>query len=133
MFFSMPYLPEISTNHSHIRSRRDGRPVLKREARLWKMVLTQKVGLWIDEQGIQLEPGKRVIIRLTARFPRQPGQKPDGDNFLKVAQDSIADAFGLGQRGDYMFLAQVASVSHDDPNGGELIYEVIPNAEPEEN
>lgn len=131
MFFSMPYLPEASVNHSHTRSRHTGQPILKREAQVWKNVLRQKVTYWIDELNIRLEPDQTVTIRLSARFPKRPGQKPDGDNFLKLAQDSIADAFGVGQRGDYRFLAQVVSVSHDDPEG-ELIYEVIPNAqEPE--
>ena len=128
MFFSMPYLPEVSVNHSHTRNRHTGQPILKREAAQWKNILRQKVTCWIDEQDIRLEPDKQVIIRLTARFPRRPGGKPDGDNFLKIAQDGIADAFGVGQRGDYRFLAQVAAVSHDDLEGGELIYEVIPNA-----
>ena len=128
MFFSMPYLPEVSVNHSHTRNKHTGRPVLKREAQAWKNVLRQKVAYWIDEHGIQLEPEQTVIIRLTARFPKRGGQKPDGDNFLKLAQDSIADAFGVGQRGDYRFLAQVVSVCHDDPEG-ELIYEVLINAQ----
>lgn len=132
MFFSMPYLPEVSVNHSHTRSRSTGRPVLKREAGVWKNVLRQKVTFWIDEHDIRLEPDQPLIIRLTARFPRKGGQKPDGDNFLKLAQDAIADAFDVGQRGDYRFLAQVVSVSHDDPEG-ELIYEVIPNAQEEAN
>jgi Holliday junction resolvase RusA-like endonuclease len=128
VFFSMPYLPEVSVNHSHTRSRHTGQPVLKREAQVWKNVLRQKVAYWIDEHHLQLAPGQQVIIRLDARFSRRPGQKPDGDNFLKLAQDSIADAFGVGQRGDWRFLAQVASVSHNDPEG-ELIYEVLINAQ----
>ncbi len=128
MFFSMPYLPEVSVNHSHTRNRHTGRPVLKHEAAAWKNVLRQKVAYWIDEQGIRLQPEQIVTIRLTARFPKRTGQKPDGDNFLKLAQDAIADAFGVGQRGDYRFLAQVVNVSHDDPEG-ELIYEVLINAQ----
>lgn len=130
VFFSMPYLPQVSVNHSHTRNRHTGQPILKREAAQWKNILRQKVTYWIDERHIQLDPTKQVIIRLDARFPRRPGQKQDGDNFLKLAQDAVADAFGVGQRGDHCFLAQVRAVRHDDPEG-ELIYEVIPNADPE--
>ncbi len=128
MIFIMPYLPEVSVNHSHLRSRSTGRPVLKREAEQWKMVLRQKVMLWIDEEKLSLAPGQTVIVRLTAHFPARPGQKQDGDNHLKLAQDSIAEAFGVGQRGDYGFLAQVVEVTHVHQEGGELIYEVIINA-----
>lgn len=128
MLFSMPYLPQASANHSHTRNRHTGQPVLKRQAAEWKNVLRQMVTVWIDEQNIELDPDKQVIINLYAKFPRKRGQKPDGDNFLKLSQDAIAEAFGVGQRGDYRFLARVKSVRHDD-RVGELIYEVIPNAQ----
>ena len=58
MQFTMPYLPEVSVNHSHTRSRHTGQPVLKRAAAQWKNILRQQVTVWIDEQSIQLEPDK---------------------------------------------------------------------------
>lgn len=124
MIFQMPYLPEVSVNHSHTRNRYTGRPILKREAQQWKNVLRQQVTYWIDEQRIKLDSSQKVVIKLRAHFPRQRGSKPDGDNFIKLAQDSIADAFGVGQRGDHRFLSQVVEVSHDNTNGGELVYEI---------
>jgi hypothetical protein len=72
---------------------------------------------YLPEVSINHSPIRR---RQTGRFPRRSGPKPAGDNFLKPAQDSIAHAFGRGQRGDFRFLAQVVV------RGGELIYEVIP-------
>jgi hypothetical protein len=39
------------------------------------------------EVSINHSPIRR---RQTGRFPRRSGQKPAGDNFLKLAQDSIA-------------------------------------------
>lgn len=131
MIFTMPYTPEASVNHSHMRSRSTGRPIKKPEAKKWQMVLTQMVRTWADEQGIILPPGGHVVIWLTAEFPKQSGTRPNADNFLKVAQDSIAE--GLGTDDDiYPFRARVKAESYDQPpHQGNLHYEVLINAQEE--
>jgi len=106
VIFSMPYLPEVSVNHSHTRSRSTGQPVKKTEAKKWQLLLAHQVRTWADEQGVRLEPGRAVIIWLTAEFPCQAGTRPNPDNFLKLAQDAIAE--GLGTDDDvYPFYARV--------------------------
>lgn len=129
MIFTMPYLPEVSVNHSHIRSRSTGQPIKKTEVKKWQMILAAQVRTWADEQGIRLEPGGHVVIWLTAEFPLQKGTRANPDNFLKCAQDAIA--LGLGTDDDvYPFYARVRTATYDQPpKQGNLHYEVIINAE----
>lgn len=131
MIFSMPYIPEVSVNHSHTTNRHTGRPVKKTETKKWQMVLTQMVRTWADKEGIILPPDGHVVIWLTAEFPKQPGTRPNADNFLKVAQDAIAE--GLGTDDDiYPFRARVKAESYDQPpHQGNLYYEVLINAQEE--
>jgi hypothetical protein len=83
------------------------------------------VRTWADEQGIRLRPGGHVVIWLTAEFPCQKGTKANPDNFLKVAQDAIAQ--GLGTDDDVNpFYARVKTATYDQPpHQGNLYYEVI--------
>lgn len=129
--FTMPYIPEASVNHSHTRSRSTGRPIKKPEAKKWQMVLAQQVRTWADEWRIVLPPDGHVVIWLTAEFPKQAGTRPNPDNFLKIAQDAIAE--GLGTDDDvYPFYARVkTAVYNQPPHQGNLHYEVLINAQEE--
>ncbi|MCK6625554.1 MAG: hypothetical protein L6R45_10310 [Anaerolineae bacterium] len=129
MIFTMPYIPEASVNHSHTRHKYTGQPIKKPVTKKWQMVLVQMVRTWTDEQRITLPPGGHVVIWLTAEFPLQPGTRPNADNFLKIAQDAIAE--GLGTDDDiYPFRARVKSeVYNQPPHQGNLHYEVLINAQ----
>jgi hypothetical protein len=129
MIFSMPYLPEVSVNHSHTRNRYTGQPIKKPEAKKWQMVLAAQVHTWADEQQVSLIPGGNVIIWLTAEFPLQGGTRANPDNFLKLAQDAIAQ--GLGTDDDvYPFYARVkTAVYNQPPHQGNLHYEILINAQ----
>jgi len=122
IIIEMPYEPLVSVNRAY-GQRRNGRKYLKPEAEGWKLVLRTRTMRGIVRAGwpLPLPPGAGLIINLDARFPHQPGRKPDGDNFLKLAQDAIAAGFGVD---DHICLSRVRSVEHGCRDAGSLIYAI---------
>lgn len=119
MKISMPYYPEVSVNQAYRQSRRGGR-FINNTARQWKLVLKTKTMRAIEDSDIRSIDGHKIIVELDARFPAQRGRRPDGDNFLKLAQDAIAAAFGVD---DHIFLSRVRTVTHNSDEPG-LDYEI---------
>ncbi len=121
--FTMPYVAEVSINHS-TGNRAGGGRYLKPVVKQWQGVLAQQVGRWIDENGILLKEDEVVTIDLIARFPKTGGRRPDGDNFLKHAQDAIADAFRMD---DCTYRSRVREIRHNCEGQGGLHYVVSLN------
>jgi len=117
----MPYIPQTSVNACYGQSRWGGK-YLKPEAHWWKNIFRQRLGNQL-ERGQLKNITPDVKIRLSAFFPLQKGQKPDAENFLKLASDATAEE--LGFHSDHTFITGVEQVSHSKDNGrGILVYEI---------
>jgi len=117
---TIPYLAEMSVNRAY-RRRRGGGVYLDRTAAQGKMLLRAGVLRALDEHNLTPpQGGERVEIFLDMRYPKQRGRHPDPSNFLKTAQDAIAEAFGID---DVSFFASARSAA-EAAGRGELRYEV---------
>lgn len=117
--FEMVYLPVVSVNRCYA-NRRNGGKYLKPEAKQWKNILTMEVRKWIDNE--QLVTPNKIVIQLEAWFPNGKGRKSDGDNFIKLSQDAIAEAFEVD---DCICQSRVMDVNYVNSLQATLFYTVI--------
>ena len=116
--FEMPYLSIVSVNSCY-GNRRNGGKYLKPEAKQWKNILTMEVRKWIDSE--RLTTPSKIVIQLAAWFPNGKGRKSDGDNFIKLPQDAIAEAFEVD---DHICQSRVMDINYVNRTQSVLFYTV---------
>lgn len=117
----MPYDGKASVNAAYRRGRGRGIYMVE-EAKTWKLLATLSFISAMNEKDLWFT-SPNIHIELDAYFPKQVGRKPDASNFLKLFEDSVAEALQLD---DHTFITGVKQVEHNCEEG-RLVYTVYEN------